>query len=224
MWGQNAGHSYCDDTFTPMTNKHSHFHLIHTWLGEKILDIIKQDTHKYTRYKIHVVSIPKYHKCLTSFSIYFYHDFIVFIIIMVVVVVHSYILSCHVSSVQQRRTEATQNILFATTWHSKNKTNNRLSCALIHALTQKWMHVGLYCYCWLLLLLLGQEAHDTTHLTRVVITFYFYYVHRVSVYVCFERCDNTASEAVEWYSGGVIHTHTHGHMAQNKWSGKLYVM
>lgn len=151
MWGQNAGHSYCE-TFTPMTNKHSHFHLIHTWLGEKILDIIKQDTHKYTRYKIHVVSIPKYHKCLTSFSIYFYHDFIVFIIIMVVVVVHSYILSCHVSSVQQRRTEATQNILFATTWHSKNKTNNRLSCAL----TQKWMHVGLYCYC----------CWDRRHMTR----------------------------------------------------------
>lgn len=138
-------------------------------------------------------------------SIYFYHDFIVFIIIMVVVVVHSYILSCHVSSVQQRRTEATQNFLFATTWHSKNKTNNRLSCAL----TQKWMHVGLYCYCWLLLLLLGQEAHDTTYLTRVVITFYFYYVHRVSVCVYVSKGVIILPRRQSSDIAVVSYTHTH---------------
>lgn len=59
-----------------------HSHDWSYWNHERYL-IIFIRVYMCTWDKIHVVSIPKYHKCLTSFSIYFYHDFIVFIIIVV---------------------------------------------------------------------------------------------------------------------------------------------
>lgn len=67
----------------------------------------------HERDKIHVVSIPKYHKCLTSFSIYFYHDFIVFIIIVVLCSdIVAYTNDNRDVTQEANRTEETQEIFY----------------------------------------------------------------------------------------------------------------